>query len=375
MLSVYIVHVASAILLLIIFASVPVSGDIVRRHTQSYGGRTTGNGLRAHVTIRADGSLKAETSFQSPPSAPFGRWDEWHSRFPKLTTNKSVWFALGNQLWMEYVSGWAHPQGQTAFDKRKQNAAGEDERFSYHMQHAMNDMGASEAWNQFFNASNLAGTAKNLEGLNCTLGSLGESDCMNAFTTFEPQCIKNRTLPSFIEQAYPLMKVNCSSYTKGFSSAETQPLRQRKFDLLEAMIEDYYRSATGGTRNRLPHLAHLLASMAWLHPFNVTNSRIRNLILQTELLRSGGHPAVLWDYGQWIYGTDNLDLIQSNILHGWCNWELIVANGTSPFMDASLNRSKSARKTVQPAEVPSYNNQLERCRFHWILASGSAFPP
>ena len=110
----------------------------------------------------------------------------------------------------------------------------------------------------------------------------------------------------------------------------------------------------------LPRLAGLLSCMAWLHPFDDANSRIRNLLMQSALTQSGGHPVAMWNNGWWIYGLDSLEEIQSAIKQGWCNWERILAEGASPFIGLPVDQLKQWN---HPAEVSTYNIQSQECAY------------
>eukprot|EP00747_Dinoflagellata_sp_TGD_P043097 gnl/TRDRNA2_/TRDRNA2_142485_c0_seq2.p1 gnl/TRDRNA2_/TRDRNA2_142485_c0~~gnl/TRDRNA2_/TRDRNA2_142485_c0_seq2.p1 ORF type:complete len:392 (-),score=19.47 gnl/TRDRNA2_/TRDRNA2_142485_c0_seq2:124-1152(-) len=294
------------------------------------------------------------------PSAPSLRWDAWRERFPNLTTPKLAWFALGNNKWMEYIDGRNHPSGQQAFDGAAESRrANQDGRFSYHIANAVDEVGQSLEWNQPWNVSTLASLNMQLRGDNCT-----ESLCLNAFTDYEPQCGMNLTVPSFVEQSCPLVKVDCKDYRNGITSsppAQMKLLYERKLHILETLIKKYYSTAKGASFDIvLPHLAGLLSCMAWLHPFGDANSRTRNLFMQSALTQSGGHPVALWNNGWWIYGAKSLEELQSYFKLGWCNWERILAKGTSPFIGLSVDH---LRNWNQPAETSSYNIQSQECAY------------
>eukprot|EP00747_Dinoflagellata_sp_TGD_P043096 gnl/TRDRNA2_/TRDRNA2_142485_c0_seq1.p1 gnl/TRDRNA2_/TRDRNA2_142485_c0~~gnl/TRDRNA2_/TRDRNA2_142485_c0_seq1.p1 ORF type:complete len:390 (-),score=13.80 gnl/TRDRNA2_/TRDRNA2_142485_c0_seq1:124-1146(-) len=294
-------------------------------------------------------------------SAPSLRWDAWRERFPNLTTPKLAWFALGNNLWMEYIDGRNHPSGQQAFDGTAvSKKADQDGLFSHHMASAVDEIGRSMAWNQSWNVSTLASLNMHLRGGNCT-----ESQCLNAFTGYEPQCELNRTIPSFVEQACPLVKADCKGYRtdgRNWSNPEQmKPFYERKLQILETLLKNYYSTANGGSFDvLLPRLAGLLSCMAWLHPFGDANSRTRNLFMQSALTQSGGHPVALWNNGWWIYGAKSLEELQSYFKLGWCNWERILAKGTSPFIGLSVDH---LRNWNQPAETSSYNIQSQECAY------------
>lgn len=130
-----------------------------------------------------------------------------------------------------------------------------------------------------------------------------------------------------------------------------------KFYAMDYILEQYYEAidnlhleeATDQLRLGLPHLAALHMLLAELRPFKDANSRIRTLVLQTELVRLGGHPVVMENYGWQIYGKGSVGAHILDILEGWCAWEAVVATGKSPFVSAS-------------PYAPFYNSTIGECR-------------
>merc|ERR1719353_1792191 len=96
-------------------------------------------------------------------------------------------------------------------------------------------------------------------------------------------------------------------------------------DIEEATPESHIQKA-------LPHIAVLYHKLALLHPFADGNSRTRNTVLQTELVRQGGHPTVLWDNYWGITEAKSWEEAQEYVLDGWCSWEIAYQTGASPFL-------------------------------------------
>ena len=58
--------------------------------------------------------------------------------------------------------------------------------------------------------------------------------------------------------------------------------------------------------------------MAEIHPFLDANGRTRNIVLETELCRLGGHPLLLHDTGWFVYNQPSQAALELCLLRGWC---------------------------------------------------------
>merc|ERR1719445_2002992 len=92
---------------------------------------------------------------------------------------------------------------------------------------------------------------------------------------------------------------------------------------LDRILREYYdkvddlksKSSEDSTVHLIfPHLARLFAKLALLHPFPDANSRTRLIILQTELVRIGGHPVMMRHIGNAGYDAKTLFGVKSYIL-------------------------------------------------------------
>jgi fido (protein-threonine AMPylation protein) len=105
----------------------------------------------------------------------------------------------------------------------------------------------------------------------------------------------------------------------------------RKHDLLTQALDRYHnaigRAVVDQTKWAAPRravgavllpIAILYATMAEIHAFADGNSRTRNMVLQSELTRLGGHPLLLPDTGWGVYHMQNESVVESFILDGWC---------------------------------------------------------
>ena len=81
----------------------------------------------------------------------------------------------------------------------------------------------------------------------------------------------------------------------------------------------------------LPAAATLYATLAELHPFVDGNSRTRLMVLQTQLVRAGAHPVILYNNGWAPYHMNNLEELMQYLLGGYCAWEHVAATGKSPY--------------------------------------------
>ena len=90
-------------------------------------------------------------------------------------------------------------------------------------------------------------------------------------------------------------------------------------------------------------LAYLYAFMAEMHCFPDANSRMRNIFLQANLIRAGGHHVLLPDAGWIIYSMETFEEIYQFFLGGWCAYEYYVAHGVDPYVRLSRDKDTPRR--------------------------------
>lgn len=253
-----------------------------------------------------------------------------------------AWTGLGDNWWMEFVDGFAHKDGPHAFDnftdgERAQNHIG------LFYSNSMNEYArwsSQLAWGHRWNATSLAHVNARHNEVVCK-----SADCHDMFSCY-----------------FPRQMSNVSEVSEEFALPTPVPFNVSGRDvppLLNSLLSDYYTAveaaelastnATEMLRRAIPHLAKLHMLLAELHPFGDGNSRTRTLVLQTELVRLGGHPVVMANNGWEVYSED-LSAHVNSILEGWCAWEVIAITGISPFVARS------------PFGSPSYDSANGRCR-------------
>jgi len=149
---------------------------------------------------------------------------------------------------------------------------------------------------------------------------------------------------------------SCGSFTNVTALAKKSKLihilaeYHDAIDAIRVPMSD--RAGSTHIQQALPYIARLYHKLALLHPFGDANSRTRTMVLQTELVRQGGHPAVLWDNCWGIYANvitnpaQDHELphdaygphsavgvqLQEFVLDGWCGWEIAYNTKASPFL-------------------------------------------
>merc|ERR1719221_323927 len=68
-----------------------------------------------------------------------------------------------------------------------------------------------------------------------------------------------------------------------------------------------------------------------LHPFPNAKSRVRLMILQTEMVRNGGHPVMLDSIDSPLYQKSSAVQVRQHVMEGWCAWEFAMKSGKSPI--------------------------------------------
>jgi len=254
----------------------------------------------------------------------------WLGRFPKLEVAVNgathakrcvtIWKALGEHHWMKFVDGRAHAGGPHAFDHAKSSLPGRtsgDKTFEK-QDHMYDEFSREEAWESRWTADRLAALNAFYRDKDCL-----QPLCADMFDSLHSKSNLNDT-----EKKSRLSYILAEYYNA--------------VDAIQAPMSD----SGGGThiRHALPYIAVLYHKLALLHPFGDGNSRTRTMVLQTELVRQGGHPAVLWDNYWGIYKacpgakldtygplSTACEQLQVFVLDGWCGWETTYNTNASPF--------------------------------------------
>jgi hypothetical protein len=220
---------------------------------------------------------------------------------------------------MMFIDGRAHAGGPHVFDdphsSRKGMASGkktfENQDIMYH------EFSKEEAWESRWTVEKLA--AVNDFYMECHLESTWKKSvpCKGMFDPYHTM-------------------TNLNASAKKSKLADILAEYYNAIDAITVPMSD--RGGSTHFQHALPHIAELSCNLAYLHPFADSNSRTRNMVLQTELVRQGGHPAVLWDNYWGIYHAAdwNISGCQSEklevfVLDGWCGWESTYNTNASPF--------------------------------------------
>jgi len=264
----------------------------------------------------------------------------WLERFPKLEAAVNgrthaqacvqIWTALGENSWMEFVDGRAHAGGPHVFDKAAQsshpNRAVGDKSFQNQVL-ARDAFSVEQAWESRWSVEKLATLNARLRDTQCD-----QPSCTDMFDNYRSS-----------------MNIDASAKTAWLTR-----ILAEYYGAIDAIpVAAPVFGDTGGSARIsqvLLNIAVLFHKLALLHPFADGNSRTRLMVLQTELIRHGGHPIVLWDNYWGIYHMpnspgfdadpkklDNYDLsavskqLQEYVLDGWCGWEIAYNTAASPF--------------------------------------------
>ena len=266
-----------------------------------------------------------------------------HSQLGACASPVSSYTALGDNWWMAYMDGWAHPWGEYAFEgSNVSRMNGVDGLFTAHL-HTVHDSLVGKIGRQW-NAPLLANVNQQLQGLSpCSWG--GDKKCLHAYTNWVPRpntdSLKSQPHvgPDFgvsrggwfanhSDKADALESALSHYYT---ADAVVQQASMQPFGLWTAdQTPSKPRQQLGAA---LPLLAEFFSTMAELHPFNDSNSRTRVVFLQTELCRLGAHPVMLPSMGWYIYSIPTMDQLELFLLGSYCAWEYALYHGVSPYAD------------------------------------------
>lgn len=254
----------------------------------------------------------------------------WIGRFPKLEAAvkgashaercAAIWKALGKNHWMKFIDGRAHSGGPHVFDDAHSSFPGRKSgKKTLEAQDRMyHKFSKKEAWESRWTVEKLA--------------------WVNAF--YQRKRCRGSCSRTVIDHHGSKLHVGADEK----KSRLTQILKEY-YDAIDA-IPAPMSDRGGGThiQHALPYIAVLYHKLALLHPFSNGNSRTRTMVLQTELVRQGGHPVVLWDNYWGIYkacpGTQldtygpvsaACEQLQVFVLDGWCGWETTYNTNASPF--------------------------------------------
>lgn len=249
---------------------------------------------------------------------------------------------------MMRVDGCDHGKGPSAYDNtRKSKAAGQDGEFAHHMAEAYEAFEDPSAWAHY-----QRWTVERAGEANAKLRGDNERKSLAGVAAFWPRCRSLASVDPKPLQNNPWLhlpfyetRVNCSDKEVMYNTKEHV---QYKSTLLKWVFDQYYAAidailpscdTTDGScvRKALPHLTKLWAGMAEVHPFKDANSRTRQLVLNTELVRLGGHPVIMGDAYWRLYYSKSLKETEWLILNGWCNWEFAVRTGMSPYIPVKAN--------------------------------------
>jgi len=231
-------------------------------------------------------------------------------------TKSQVWNALGGNWWMAYLDGKDHWKGKHGYDHQRDKKHMVNNFYELEEREFKSSF-THDDWDIRWNTTNLAQLNSRLLPKRCATPS-----CEDLYIDdYDPAQYK---LDSPVPTPLPFQS--------------NSSMRIRKLDeLLSAYYSelDASRVANSGTsvlRKMFPLLLKTYAQMALIHPFADGNSRTRTTFLQTELVRIGGHPVMMYDNAWFVYWARSFDNLKNIVLQGWCNWEVAVATGSSPYV-------------------------------------------
>lgn len=293
----------------------------------------------------------------------------WLARFPKLQGTvqdasdekrfAQIWMALGDNRWMEFIDGRAHAGGPHAWDAAKAKHEGRTSgNKTYQNQNKEYDRFSTEdAWMSRWTMDRLAVLNSFFRDLSCE----NPATCSEMFDPW-------------------------STYTPIDASEKREWLGRilaEYYDAIDAIRVP--KTGVNHIHHALPFIARLFHKLALLHPFQNGNSRTRMMVLQTEMVRQGGHPIVLWDNYWGIYNAGGvekdeyvpisvlenytpmfMEAAQEFVLDGWCGWEVAYNKGASPFSPFVCDKG-----TLVSAPHSEYNSQTGTCeqgppRSFWV---------
>jgi hypothetical protein len=306
----------------------------------------------------------AEASTVSVPEGNArAEWFAWDGRIPmvfasdvsKAVNNSdfvNVWTYLGDKWWTEFIDGQFHKDGPHALDYTPESMKwGMDGDFSGHAGNEFDRFSVPHSWDTLWTADEFGQANARYRGTECV----------------DPQCLE-----MYSSDTWTLLQ----RLERGWGALSQDDYAQITHDQLDSLFADYYKKVSPlqweerhiRIQRGFIHLVNLFVDLARLHPFADANSRTRLLAFQTEVVRLGGHPVVLWDLRDDVYaictrsfgdgGKKNGESLvgkvfkaydalcgeaerlqfQNLLLDGWCAWEVVATTGESPFRDGTHPR-------------------------------------
>ena len=270
--------------------------------------------------------------------------------------------ALGENWWMSYIDGNKHYLGKHVFDSTFESKAnGQDGNLLLHLRAEYDRFATAHAWENYanWNASSLAAANSRLRGMS----SCQRNDCRDIYS----QYFLPRERSSNSHKAVPCVP---SRYPEGSLFEELGHAHDATFwttaaktKALDQLLANYYadidklKDSPSRRPRGFSRLAALYVALADLHPFQDANSRSRLLVLQTELVRLGGHPVMLEELGWGIYFYQTRKAFETKLLSGSCAWEHARKHGVSPFpANTSLNLQGSLLCCKGQTEPKTYTD-------------------
>ena len=259
------------------------------------------------------------------------------------------WTALSGNWWMQFIDGSSHYEGMRAFDGLPASKHGADGLVSKHLAEAYNKWSSTAAWGVRWNETMLAQANAAMRGLTCSDDTcLGEL-YVNHFLPREPTAFATSAacLPDSSSAGQVLH--NRMQWSRAAKREKASSLLLEYYADVDAALAPggswpappAHARMPAGVPAGFPRLARLFSSLAELHPFEDANSRVRYLLLQTEMVRLGGHPLSLEEVGWGVYYLDTQTKLEAALLDGWCAWEHIQRTGKSPYpADFDVDMSK-----------------------------------
>lgn len=261
---------------------------------------------------------------------------------------QDAWNALGANWWMVIIDGWAHKWGLNAFDWTEMSAEedqhGRTSDFLRTMHHYFN---SADAWQARF-----PWTAARAEAINTMLRGGGHIDRL--YTSYQPRTREHPQCDPYLA-AHPRFECGrrldtcfchtaiVTAYKGGDGSTEhVRPMLKSAFHRFYLELGPKTYNCRGQPwhprrcmRDILHPIAWLYAYLAELHPFSDANSRLRTQILQTSIVKAGGHPLLLPSNGWQIYTMRSYEELYRFLLGGHCAFEFALAHGQSPYIARS----------------------------------------
>ena len=258
------------------------------------------------------------------------------------------WTALGNNTWMTYTDGKVHYEGSSTFDFSGDSTHLQDGNASGHLHDVFTHFHSPDAW------FGLRWTARKLADFNAQLRGVNTCrhlhHCPELFFAHYLARVPFTELTHHERHETPHHASCLPPTSPTFDSLNktmaTVGMNDSKAADLDKLFDSYYADLDSGNVGLLdpslgrmpagmpeafPRLSLLYSSLMDLHPFREANSRSRLLVLQTELVRLGGHMLMLEELGWGQYYFNTKASLQANLLTGWCAYEYVAASGTSPY--------------------------------------------